>query len=116
MRLLGPLVVVAVLLLPAPVDAQSVKLADLVGTWKGGEVDSTGKITRADSVTFRADSTSNWNNPKNFERIQYLKGDTIAFSPQKVKITIANQQLSVTSFDKKWAYNFTRVNTPTPKP
>ena len=75
MRLFSLLVLALVLVLPAPARAQSVKLADLVGTWVATTRPRERPFwsdSRPDTLIFRADSTSNWSKGKSivFEVIQ----------------------------------------------
>jgi hypothetical protein len=128
MRLLGSLAL-GFVLLPAQARAQSVKLADIVGSWTRSDA------TIKQTLVFKADSTTNWATPSavaTFHRIARLSNDTIRFVPQgrNFKITLKDQELIVSTDQaannglKKGEFRFKRVqapaatadSTPTPAP
>jgi hypothetical protein len=118
-----PLTIGLVLLFPVSARAQSVTVADLVGTWKGAVVqgngaDSTVKAPSKEdeTVTFLPDTTSNFVDGKKFGRYR-LKGDSIWISDgaSAAKITLKSQELRIWQYSDQY-HSFRRVDAPTPKP
>lgn len=72
MRILGLGFVAFLLMPPASVYAQSVKIEDLVGTWVKSQ-------TPAATLSIRADSTFSFKGRNDFQRWNYLRGDTLSF-------------------------------------
>ena len=134
MRLLSSVVVGLVLLSPVPAHAQGVTVADIVGTWIGGKVDSTGKLVEAKQVfVFRPDSTflqtalqtdtTNYTVKGTFSRWHHLRGDTLSLEGGTgVTVTPkpADRQLILTSMGgwgpKGVRFIYTRQDSLTPKP
>ncbi len=142
MRAFSVLSVGLILLIPASARAQAIKVADLVGTWIGGEAG------RADTLIIRADST--WHGQlgwvwagyhcadtlppeklcppekltvKHFSRWYRLSGDSLGiqgFKPGYIaKILLQDQQLSLTRLGGKAAgdkYTYKRIDSPTSTP
>lgn len=116
MRLLS-LLALGFVLLPAQARAQSVKLADIVGSWTRSDT------TIKQTLVFKADSTTNWAHPgavATFHGIARLSNDTIRFLPQgrNFKITLKDQELIISTDQsannglKKGEFKFKRVQPP----
>ena len=115
MRLLGLIITVFLLAHPASASAQSVKLADLVGTWVGKRTDIA-KATN-DTLVLQADSTYKWTGKKQFERWHHLTGDTLSLGggPGFI-LALQDQQLSMIAVGTGGSWVFSRADAPAPKP
>jgi len=115
MKLFGFLVAGLVLLLPAPARAQSVHLADLVGTWAGKWE---GPGARNDTLFIRADSTYRWAQIRmKFTHWHRLSGDTLSFQGDPGYHIILKEQLTLTNVRLKSDIGtFKRLDAAEPKP
>ena len=124
MRLFGLAVVALAPLLPTAAYAQSVKLADLTGTWVGGLVNSPWQASvgqepsQNDTLIFRPDSTFRWveGGAGNFVPWDRWRGDTLSFfGAEGFKPKLMGQQLSLTPWGHFGTYVFKRADKPKPK-
>jgi hypothetical protein len=122
--MLGALGVALILLLPTLARAQSMKAVDLVGTWTGRFMQDTtdSKAMKIkDIITFRPDSTYSWTSRKDdeeaFTRWTALTGDSLWLGQKGdggYKVTLTDQQLTLSKSALVWIFKRTDVTTPKP--